>query len=346
MFRVAVAKDLTLSDGSRLKIDLLYRPVAPPDRLRVTDLLGAEWERTDADWIASLRGIYADSLSSVTAVARCGDYDVGTATTSFSVDHPEIAVIENVTTVTKYRRRGIAAALTETLVHLAFDAGCRLCFLGNANRLGRQSVYERIGFSRLRSSSILRRAAQGFEDYEKDLYGTGQQTSVRLARWGDLPGVAALVAQPLDTFMADYQRGIGSITFVEPTRCVSAFTSIWYDTQARGGIMRVLTGDTTSRVLGFGTVAPGPAPLRHSVVVIDLVTHDTYSEDSVMLLASLTDDGHRLGAQRAVAYLAVRDRVKRELFLSNGYRVIGSLPQELTMGSNQIDVDILEYSYG
>lgn len=337
---------ITLANGIRLDIDLLYRPVAIADQLRVTELLAAEWERTDVDWSSSLRGVYAESLMAVTAVGRYGDLDVGTASIAFPVDEPEIAVVENVTTLAEHRRCGIAAALTETLVQFTFDVGCRLCFLGNGRRANEQSVYEQIRFTRVRAGTIMRRAAPEFEDYEEILYLTGQPTLVRSVRWGDLPGVVALAAQPLATCMLDYQRGIGSTAVIASTRCVSAFTSIFYDTQARGGMMRVLAGASASRVLGFGTATPGPAPLRRATSVVDLVTHDDYANDAEKLLAVLTEDGSCLGADRAVAYVAAPDNVKRELFLAAGYREARSLPRELTVGDEPIDVDILEYFYG
>ena len=335
---------LKLADGADLSVELLGRPVAPAAQLRVADVLAAEWERGDVDFLPSLRGAYADTLTTVTALGRCGEVDVGTATVSFAVNDPEIAVVENVTTLAEHRRRGIAAALTETMVQLAFHAGCRLCFLGNGGRVGQPAVYDRIGFAR--TGGIMRRPAPGFEAYERTLYAAGQPVSVRAACWGDLPGVAALVAQPLSTRVLDYQRGIGSAAVVPPARCVSAFTTVWYDTQSRGGVMRVLAGAGASRVLGFGTAAPGPAPLRNATAVVDLVTHDAYAGHAGEVLAALTEDGRRLGAARAVAFVAEPDAAKRERFLAAGYRHAGSLPRDLTLGDRPTDVTVLEHTYG
>ncbi len=344
MSAMAPTATLKLADGARLSVELLRRPVAPVDQLRVADLLATEWERTDVDWFPSLRGAYADTLTSVTAIGRCEDADVGTATVAYPAVQPEIAVVENVTTLAEHRRRGIAAALTETVVRLAFDAGCRLCFLGNGGRVGQRAVYDRIGF--VRTGAIMRRAAPGFEAYERTLYAVGQTVSVRPACWGDLPGVAALVAQPLATRVLDYQRGIASAAVVAPARCVSAFTTIYYDTQSRGGVMRVLAGDGASRVLGFGTAAPGPAPLRSATAMVDLATHDAYADHASNLLSALTEDGRRLGAARAVALVAEPDAAKRERFLAAGYRAAGSLPRDLTLGGGPTDVTVLEHTYG
>jgi len=344
MSAMAPPATVPLADGADLSVELLRRPVAPADQLRVADVLAAEWERGDVDFLPSLRGAYADTLTTVTALGRFGDVDVGTATVSFPVDEPEIAVVENVTTLVAYRRRGIAAALTETVVQLAFDTGCRLCFLGNGGRVGQPAVYDRIGFAR--TGGIMRRAAPGSEAYERTLYAAGQPVSIRAACWGDLPGVAALVAQPLSTCVLDYQRGIASTAFVPPTRCVSAFTTIHYDTQSRGGVMRVLAGAGASQVLGFGTAAPGPAPLRSATAVIDLVTHDAYADHAGELLAALTEDGRRLGAARAVAFVAEPDAAKQERFLAAGYRPAGSLPRDLTLGGELADVTQLEHTYG
>ena len=344
MSAMALPATLPLADGSDLSVELLRRPVAPADQLRVADVLAAEWERSDVDWLPSLRGAYADTLTTVTALGRCGGVDVGTATVSYAAAEPEIAVVENVTTLAEYRRRGIAAALTGTVVQLAFDAGCRLCFLGNGGRVGQRAVYDRIGFAR--TGAIMRRPAPGFETYERTLYAAGQAVSIRPVCWGDLPGVAALVAQPLSTRVLDYQRGIAGAAFVPPARCVSAFTTVYYDTQSRGGVMRVLAGDGASRVLGFGTAAPGPAPLRSTTAVVDLVTHDAYADYAGELLAALTEDGRRLGAARAVAFVAEPDAFKRERFLAAGYRPAGSLPRHLTLGDRTADVTLLEHTYG
>ena len=83
MSAIAPPQTVELSDGATLSVELLHRPVAPADQLRVADLLATEWERTDVDWFPSLRGAYADTLTSVTAIGRCGEDDVGTATVAY-----------------------------------------------------------------------------------------------------------------------------------------------------------------------------------------------------------------------------------------------------------------------
>src|SRR5262249_44315883 len=135
---------------------------------------------------------------------------------------PEVCCVADVVTHPKRRGLGIAAHLTERVVQEAFRAGCRVAYLGNKPKP--HSVYEKIGFVRIRGA-MMRRAAEGHADCETNFYATGQAVTVRPAVWGDLPGVACLMAQPLDCLIVDYLRGLVSLRHVEPLRCVSNFTS-------------------------------------------------------------------------------------------------------------------------
>lgn len=56
-----------------------------------------------------------------------------------------VTQFSGITTLTPYRRRGIAAALTTVMVETAFDAGVDLVYLAAANEPARR-VYERLGF--------------------------------------------------------------------------------------------------------------------------------------------------------------------------------------------------------
>jgi predicted GNAT family acetyltransferase len=63
----------------------------------------------------------------------------------FTEIHDELTELVGITTLEAFRRRGIAAALTASMMHTAFQAGATQVFLIAANeQAGR--IYERVGF--------------------------------------------------------------------------------------------------------------------------------------------------------------------------------------------------------
>ena len=117
-------------------------PIPPAARMGIIELLQREWARTDVDWLQSMRGAYSQTLRTRVALARVGGDAVGTASIAFACEHPGIGVVEDVMTLEDFRGLGIAATLTEGLVQQAWEAGCRVVYLGNSPR--QVSVYEKI----------------------------------------------------------------------------------------------------------------------------------------------------------------------------------------------------------
>ena len=187
-------------------VHLTY-PIEPADRMGIIELLQQEWARTDVDWLQSMRGAYSRTLRTQVALARVDGHAVGTASIAFPCERPQVGVVEDVMTRKDFRGLGIAATLTEGLVQRAWKAGCRVVYLGNTLR--QLSVYEKIGFRRL-YGAVMRRAAPGETEPEKEFFAPGQETTVRPATWGDLPGVACLMAQPMESLCLDFLRGLVS----------------------------------------------------------------------------------------------------------------------------------------
>ena len=286
-------------------------PIAPADRMGIIELLQQEWARTDVDWLQSMRGAYSQTLRTRVALARVGGVAVGTASIAFACERPRIGVVEDVMTRKEFRGLGIAATLTEGLVRQAWEAGCRVVYLGNSPR--EVSVYEKIGFRRL-FGAVMRRPAPGETDPEKDFFAPGQQTSVRPANWGDLPGVACLMAQPMESLCLDFLRGLVSPRYAPPLRCVSNFTSLWNGVEALGGSMLTLEGEDPHRVLGLGSITPGPAPLRGHSAVIDALAHDNYSGGTRQLLDRLVETARQKDIDLLQAYAAAPDSRQSRAF--------------------------------
>ena len=257
-------------------------PIDPAERTRLIDLLQQVFPRTDVDWLQSMRGQYADVLTTCQVVGTVDGTPVGNASVAFAVDSPEVCVIEDVITVPAARRRGIARTLTERAVQIAFDAGCRVAYLGNAPIAS--SVYEQIGFTRL-AGACMRRPGPGGEDYEGVAFAPGQRTVVRETSWGDLPAVACLMAQPLGPALAHYDQGLVSPLAAAPQRAVSNFTLVKYAVESAGGNMwSLVSADSPHRVLGFVSVMPGPGPLREHTGRCEVTCHDQYAADASAIL--------------------------------------------------------------
>lgn len=238
-----------------------------------------------------------------------------------------------------FRGLGIAATLTEGLLQQAWEAGCRVVYLGNSPR--QVSVYEKIGFRRL-FGAVMRRPAPGETEPEKDFFAPGQQTSVRPANWGDLPGVACLMAQPMETLCLDFLRGLVSPRYAQPLRCVSNFTSLWYGVEALGGSMLTLEGDGPHRVLGLGSITPGSAPLRGHSAVIDALAHDNYPQGARHLLDRLVETARQKGIALLQAYAAATDSAKVEHLRAVGLTPVATLPEAIRLNDRPVDVTLLQ----
>lgn len=330
---------VTLKDGRQMEVVRLTYPIGPADRMGIIELLQQEWARTDVDWLQSMRGAYAQTLRTQVALARVDGHAVGTASMAFACDRPRVGVVEDVMTREDFRGLGIAATLTEGLVQRAWEAGCRVVYLGNSPR--QVSVYEKIGFRRL-YGAVMRRAAPGETEPEKDFFAPGQQTSVRPANWGDLPGVACLMAQPMESLCLDFLRGLVSPRYAPPLRCVSNFTSLWYGMETLGGAMLALEGEDPHRVLGLGSITPGPAPLRGHSAVIDALAHDNYPQGVKHLLDRLVETARQKGIALLQAYAAATDSSKVEHFRAVGLTPVAMLPEAIRLKDRPVDAILLQ----
>ena len=326
-----------LPGGEKLAITVYSRPINRSDQMSIIELLQLEWERTDIDWLESMRGAYSETLSILTAVGMLDGKPAGMASIAFAVDTPEVCVVENVMTREPCRRLGIASCLVRTLMELAREKECRLFFLGNAYRS--RSVYEQIGFTRI-AGAILRHAAPDWEDYETVLYRPGQKVSIRNTVWGDLPGVVALAAQPSRTMLLDYLRGLVSATY-NPVRCVSNFTTVKYGTQISAGSMTSFIGENPYRVLGFGSLTPGPSPLREKTAIIDVALHDNYAGTAPQFIRNLVENARQKGIDTVEAYLASGDTGKKAWFENEGFRQTAVLPRQVCIEGDFADVSLM-----
>ena len=333
------SESVTLKDGRQMEVVQLPYPIAPAERMVIIELLQREWARTDVDWLQSMRGAYSQTLRTRVALARVGGDAVGTASIAFACEHPRIGVVEDVMTREDFRGLGIAATLTEGLVQRAWEAGCRVVYLGNSPR--QVSVYEKIGFRRL-FGAVMRRPAPGETEPEKDFFAPGQQTSVRPANWGDLPGVACLMAQPMENLCLDFLRGLVSPRYAPPLRCVSNFTSLWYGVEAVGGSLLTLEGEDPHRVLGLGSITPGSAPLRGHSAVIDALAHDNYAQGIRDLLDRLVETARQKGIAMLQAYAAATDSAKVEHLRAVGLTPVAMLPEAIRLGDRPVDVTLLQ----
>lgn len=329
-----------ISSDEPLEIKILTYPISRPQQIALIDLLQHEWQRTNVDWLESMGGKHADHLVRHALIAKFQGEESATASVCYPLHDPEVCVIEDVMTLPAVRGRGIAAHLTTRALELAFKAGCKVAYLGNAPTT-RPSVYNKCGFVRTHGA-VMRSSATGHEDCESEFFAREQSVSVRATNWGDLPGLACLMDQELQTTLLNFRHGLVSPKFAAPTRCVSNFTSVWYDQKAQGGLMVSLIGAKPYRVLGFGCLVPGPAPAMNHCANLEIAFHDHYEKDADQLIVALEKEARSRRLTKLLAHAAIRDKSKWARLLEQGFKQTGLLQDHLVGNDTAIDVGILE----
>lgn len=127
----------------------LYRQLHPADAVPEGEALTAVWEKILRDPGYHILLIKADGAlaASVTVVivqnlTRCAS---------------PYAIVENVITDQRHRRRGYAAALIAEAVHIARAAGCYKVSLTTGNKdAGTFAFYESCGFNRADKTAFIR----------------------------------------------------------------------------------------------------------------------------------------------------------------------------------------------
>lgn len=318
----------------------VYRyPVDSVTRTQLIDLIQQVFPRTDVDWLQSMRGVYADVLTTCNVVGSIDGKPVGCASVAFAARDPEVCVIEDVITLPTARGRGVAQTLTEHAVQIGFDAGCKVAYLGNTPTPS--SVYEKVGFTRIKGV-FMRRAKPDHADYELQAFAPGQEATVRDTHWGDLPGFVCFMAQPTGPILAHYDMGLVSLRDTEPRRAVSNFTSVKYAVENAGGCMSsIVSKDAAQRVLGFASVIPGMGPLRSSTARCDITCHDNYSDNAAVLIERMIDWSIQNEIAILETFVAEPDTDKRVWFEREGFETVARLPNVLQQGARRIHVDIL-----
>ena len=242
-------------------------------------------------------------------------------------------------TVPAFRGRGIARALTERAVQIAFRAGCRVAYLGNVPT--KSSVYEHIGFTRLKGV-MMRRPAPGNEQFETEAFAPDQPTLVRDTNWGDLPGVVCLMAQPVGPTLVHFEQGLASLRDAAPRRAVSNFTSVKYAVENFGGNMWSLVSKASPhRVLGFASIRPGPAPLRDTTARCDITCHDHYADRADALVASAIQWAEQHAVSLLEAYVADTDATKHAWLAAAGFAQVARIPNVLRVSDQRSHVLVM-----
>ena len=328
-----------LKNGRNVEVTLLTYPIPVKDQMALIDLWWTEWTKADYDWLQSMRGAYSETLRINSALGRIEGRAAATASVCYAREAPEVSTVGSVLTHPDYRGLGIAAHLTDIVARRSFADGCRVSYLG-ATRAPR-CVYLRCGFEWW-NGGVMRRAAPGVADYEAQSFTAGQKTFLREARWGDLSGMACLVVQPLESLVLDYPRALLSGKYVALQRCVSNFPVVHDQVIERGGVMCVVTGEASHRILGFGTLTPQPGIARRHKAIIDVASHDSYESETDGMINHLMAEAKQRQIQLVQAYVASWDRKKADHFKRFGLLPIAKLPAQLRVAVESVDVDVLE----
>jgi len=335
--RIKASGPISLPGGRRLDVSRVKYPIAVEDQQLLIDLWRTEWAATDFDWLPAMHGDYADTLDIHTLIAFIDEEPAGTASVYFPANEPEVALLGNVLTHPEYRGMTIARQLTERAVRLAFDSGCRVCYLGTTR--SPRCVYLGCGFDWV-SGGVMRRAARDHEEYERQAFAEDGGPVIRDAAWGDIAGLACLVAQPSDRVMHDWLRGIASISVAPMKRCVSNFPAVWYASANQGGVMRTLQDASPHRVLGFGSLTRGHSALQQPHAVVDVTVHDRAEAHGVTLVDDLVVQAGGQGITALSAYVPQGDTGKAKWFREAGFEVAATLPGQLQRDGRPEAVDV------
>jgi GNAT superfamily N-acetyltransferase len=320
-----------------IKLSRHAYPLEPAGQQELIGLWRSEWTRTDYDWLEALNGDYADTLRTVSVVARIDGRAVASATVNFAAHAPETCLIGNVVTLAAFRGQGLAKLVTDAAVAIGFEAGCTLAFLGSSRMEG--NVYERCGFIRV-AGSIMCRAAPGFE---ADMtFAPGHAVALRDAQWGDMTGFVRLLTQPLADAVIDMPRGLMSIAAADPKRCVSAFPLVHESVHQRGGVVLMLAAIDSSRIFGMGTLTPGPAPSVSHRGIVDVAAHASYATHRDEMLARLLAAAGSRRIETLEAVVVTSDTAKLEALGRAGFRPVATLPGHLRLRSGPADAVRLE----
>ena len=323
-----------------MDIQSLTCPIAAEGQADLIRLWRTEWTRTDYDWLESMYGDYSSNLTIVCLLGYLDNKPVATASAMYKREAPELALLGSVVTHPDYRGRGLGGEVVEATVEVAAEAGCTDCYLGTSTRP--RNVYTQHGFAWYRGA-IMHRQLMGDSNLEDRYFAPGQPVQIREANWGDLPGFTLLSAQPIDSVMLDYARGLISSKFAEPKRCVSAFPTVFEDVAAHGGTMSLLCEPRRHRIFGFATLTPGPAPGRNQVVQVDAVTHDHYSDHLRELVDKVMGQLHNYPAAKVVqAHVPASDSVKAACLTGAGFEHVAILPAQLALGGQSVDVQLFQ----
>lgn len=106
--------------------------------------------------------------------------------------------------------------------------------------------------------------------------------------------------------------------------------------------MLTLAGEGPHRVLGLGSITPGPAPLRGHSAVIDALAHDNYPQGARDLLDRLVETARQKGIALLQAYAAATDSAKVEHLRAAGLTPVATLPEAIRLNGRPVDVTLLQ----
>lgn len=327
--------------SSDLEFETLAYPLSPAVQSELVRLLRTEWTHSDYNWIEAMHGDYSEALVIASVLVRRRGNVVATATIHFARRRPEIAVLGSVLTHPDHRRQGLAGSAIERALALAAEAGCQVCLLGTTMKP--RNIYHQHGFGW--QNGVVMRRCFGPADFEQDYFASGRSVTIRAANWGDLPGSAFLLAQPLGTASLDYLRGLMSGRYSPAERCLSSFPVLWYDTAARDGMLSVLVEAAAGRIYGIGSITRAPGPARRHTANLDFAAHENYEANLPGLLTHLLDGCSERRIQEVHACIADGDASKLACLRERGFRDVGRLPATLRLGNAFRDVLLLSKSF-
>ena len=108
--------------------------------------------------------------------------------------------------------------------------------------------------------------------------------------------------------------------------------------------MLTLQGEAPYRVLGFGSLTPGPPPARTHVGVVDIAVHANYTEAASSLLTELIARAVEKDVITLKAYVLSTDEAKVEWFAASGFDREAVLTGDVIIDGSEEDILILRRS--
>jgi GNAT superfamily N-acetyltransferase/RimJ/RimL family protein N-acetyltransferase len=328
--------DNAASDLANAEFCKVTAPLGPEAVWQIESLLLKVFEYGDYSFRSALSGQYHKTLNCTFFLAKHNGSLVGAAGCLHSHSKPAFAIVGPVCVDTSFRSRGIGTRLVESLMECLKLQGCAAVNLGVSQDSPAVNFYKRLGFN-IYKGIVMRHlfcSEKGFEGF----FSRNNHTQIRRADWGDFPSVQVLASTPADLYTFDFKRGIFSAKYLEPTRFLSLFPEMMRSFTKYGGFANVLISGREETIVGITHINKLPGAAQRHIAELDFFVHDNFIDRALSLVKQTIEESASLSIKSINCYCLACDHRKKEIFTSAGAVQIATLPDNVRIKGNLVDV--------